>query len=656
MDRRLLRYYDRELRHLKTVAKEFATEFPKIAGRLAIEDINPDKQCIDPYVERLIEGYAFLAARVQLKLDAEFPRFTHNLLETVYPHYLAPTPSMCVVQMHPDPGEAGLADGFTIERGSSLRSQSGKDMNSCEYRTSHGLTVWPVTVAEAKYFTRDVGVLELNRVWGTDEVIPTAGRNSRPAAKAALRLRLKTSAQLPFNKVAMNDLLLYLGGGGSVSGRLYEQIFAHARHVIVRPVMQGNKNGNWQVTLPASVLSRRGFDRREALLPYDSRSFQGYRLVHEYFAFPQRFMFVNVSELRQALAKCDTGQIDVIISFDAEDIELDGKVSAEDFLTNCAPAVNLFPKRCDRIFVSDRATEFQVIPDRTKPLDYEVYRVLNVTGFGGRAESDIRFRPFYAATDDSADDQLSAAAFFAVNRVPRVVSERERRMGSRTSYGGSEVYLSLVDAKNTPYSPDLRQLSVEAMCTNRDLPLQMPVGKGRTDFTLDIGAPIQSIRIVAGPTPPRASYAEGDASWRLVSHLSLNYLSMTDEDIDGDGQISNDERQGAASLRDLLKLYGSVGDPTIKKQIDGIRGIQTKTVTRRVPNSGAIAFARGLEVTLTMEEAMFEGTGVFLLGAVLEQFFARYVTMNSFTETVIRTVERGEIMRWKVQVGTRPLL
>jgi type VI secretion system protein ImpG len=237
-----------------------------------------------------------------------------------------------------------------------------------------------------------------------------------------------------------------------------------------------------------------------------------------------------------------------------------------------------------------------------------------------------------------------------------VISERERRSGSRTGYGGSELYLSLVDARNAPYSPGLRQLSVEALCTNRDLPLQMPVGKGRTDFALDIGAPVEAVRVVAGPTPPRASYAEGDASWRLVSHLALNYLSLTDEDLDGDGQISAEERQGAASLRDLLRLYGNVGDPAIRKQIDGLRALQTKTITRRVPSAGTIAFARGLEVSVTLEESLFEGTGIFLLGSVLEQFFARYVTMNSFTETVVCSVERGEIMRWNVQVGQRPTL
>jgi type VI secretion system protein ImpG len=651
MDRRLLRYFDRELRHLRTVAHEFAREFPKVAGRLAIDEFS----CADPYVERLLEGYAFLAARVQLKLDAEFPRFTQNLLETVYPHYLAPTPSMCVAHFQHDPGEAGLADGFRVPPNTPMRSQSGKDLNSCEYRTAHDLTIWPVVVSEARYYSRDVGVLELNRVWGTDEVIPVTGRGAVPAARAALRLRLKTTAGLPFSKLTMKDLRLHLKGSGGTPGRLYEQFLARTRSVILRPVPEGTRAGPWQCSFNESVVRRCGFQQREAMLPYDDRSFQGYRLLHEYFAFPQRFMFIDVGDLFPGLKRCAANLIDLIFSFDAEDPELDGAVVAENFLTNCTPAVNLFPKRCDRIFVSDRASEFHIIPDRTRPLDFEVYRVKAVSGFGGVSKGETVFLPFYAATDE-ASSELAAVAYYATNRVPRAISERERRGGNRTSYGGSEVYLSIVDARNAPFSPDLRELSVEALCTNRDLCLQMPVGKGRTDFTLDSGAPVEAIRIVAGPTPPRASHAEGDASWRLISHLALNYLSLTDEDLDGDGVIDADERQGAAALRDLLRLYGNVGDLTVRKQIDGLRAIQTNSIVRRVPGTGAVAFARGLEVTVTLEESQFEGTGCFIFGAVLEQFFARYVSLNSFTETVVRSTERGEIMRWKVQVGQRPTL
>lgn len=658
MDRRLIRYYDRELRHLQTVGKEFAREFPKIASRLAIEDF----PCVDPYVERLLEGFAFLAGRVQLKLDAEFPRFTQNLLEVVYPHYLAPTPSMCIVQFNHNQAEAGLAEGFTIPRNSVLRSQPVRESTVCEYRTAQPVNLWPMVVAEARYFTRDVGTLDLGKAWGDGPDAAPRHIFGPPATiKAAIRIRLRATAGVAFSKMNVDDLVFYLRGSDATPFRIYEALFAHARGVLVRPVPAGRTSGAWQEHMGQTEagekpigFSRVGYAAGEALLPYDERGFQGYRLLHEYFAFPQRYLFVKLGNLRKAMAKCDGGHLDIIIPLSQENPDLEGALDAENFVMHCAPAVNIFPKRADRIFVSESANEFQIIPDRTKPLDFEVYRVNRVTGFGASADERV-FRPFYSATD--GDDQYGgSAAFFATHRVPRALSEREKRMGVRSGYTGSEVYVSLVDAHAAPFSSDIRQLAVETLCSNRDLPLQMPVGKFKSDFSLDQGAPCESVRVVAGPTPPRASHAEGDASWRLISHLTLNYLSITDEDIDKDGVVSAEERQGAGALRELLKLYGDIGDSAIRQQIDGLRTVHTRPITRRTPTPGVVAFARGLEVTVELEESFFEGTGIFLLGAVLDQFFARYVSMNSFTETVVRSQERGEVMRWSARVGQRPIM
>lgn len=647
MDRRLLRYYDRELRHLQSGAREFAREFPKIAGRLAIEDF----PCVDPYVERLLEGFAFLTARVQLKLDSEFPRFTQNLLETVYPAYLAPTPSMCVVQFNQDPGESGLAEGYTIPRGTVLRSPASRDVPACEFRTAQDTRLWAMRVEDAQYYTRNVGALDLGRPWGGQAALGQL-QIGRGPVRAAVRLRLRTTGGVPFNKMKLEDLRLFLRGGDSTPGRLYEQLFAHARSIIVRPAMSGNAVGPWQQTFTPDIIHRAGFNAAEALLPYDARGFQGYRLLHEYFAFPQRFLFVDMRGLGAGLRRCEGQAADVIITFTQEMPELEGAVDAQTFALHCAPAANLFPKRADRIFITDRASEFQIIPDRTRPLDFEVYKVLRVGGFGAGSNEETLFRPFYSANDTDA----AFPAYYTTNRVPRALSDREKRQGSRSSYPGSEVYLALVDAANAPYATELKQLAVETLCTNRDLPLQMAVGKGKTDFTLEIGAPVESVRVIAGPTPPRPSHAEGETSWRLISHLKLNYLSLMDEDLNGDGSIAPEERQGASALRDVLRLYGTSGDAATRKQVEGLKGVQTVAITRRAPTPGIIAYARGLEVTVTFDESLFEGTGVFVLGAVLDQFFARYVSMNSFTETVISTVERGEIMRWIPNVGQRPVI
>ncbi|MBN1766851.1 MAG: type VI secretion system baseplate subunit TssF, partial [Sedimentisphaerales bacterium] len=211
---------------------------------------------------------------------------------------------------------------------------------------------------------------------------------------------------------------------------------------------------------------------------------------------------------------------------------------------------------------------------------------------------------------------------------------------------GSEVFISLVDAGEAPYSTDLRQLGVETLCTNRDLPLQIAVGQGRSDFTMEISAPYESIRCVGNPSTPIPSIAEGEVAWRTISHLTLNYLSL----------VNTEGGESAAALRDMMKLYGDTGNAQIRKQIDGIKSVASKPVVRRIVSAGPITFARGLELAIEFNETAFEGTGIFLLGAVLEQFFAKYVAINSFTETVVRSTDRGEIMRWPMRMGQEHIL
>jgi len=623
MDRRLLTYYNRELRHLREMSGEFARENPKIAGRLALDDM----PCVDPYVERLLEGFAYLAARVQLKLDAEFPRFTQSIMDTVYPHYLTPTPSMTVVRFQPDLTEGALADGFVIPRGTALRGNLGKgEQTACEYRTAHDVTLRPLKIVETQYYTRELQSLEIPKYL---------------EAKAGIRLRLECTAGLTFAEAALPNLRLFLRGSDGTPLRLYEQLFGHCMGLVVqstrRPVA-------WQTALPSSAVRRVGYDNREALLPYDARSFHGYRLLREYFVFPERFLFVDIRGLGDALGEREETVVDVIILLDEADLELQGMVDTSHFQLFCTPAINLFPKRADRIHLSERFAEYHVVADKTRPRDFEVYKVLGVRGYGARSDEEMAFEPFYSATDAGAAG--GSGAYFTIHRVPRTPSQRDRQFGPRTSYSGSEVFLSLVDAGNAPFRSDLRTLGVDTMCTNRDLPLQMALGTGRSDFSMDISAPVEEMRCVSRLTRPMPSHVEGEIAWRAVSHLSLNYLSLAD----------SDEEEGAAALRDLLRLYGDASDPSVTRQIDGIKSIVSSPISRRVALAGPIAFARGLEVTVTLDEEAFEGSSAFLLGSVLERFFAKYVSINSFTETVVRTVNRGQIMRWQAKVGQRHVL
>jgi type VI secretion system protein ImpG len=267
-----------------------------------------------------------------------------------------------------------------------------------------------------------------------------------------------------------------------------------------------------------------------------------------------------------------------------------------------------------------------------------------VTGYGTGQGAEQTFQPFYAAKDLGTLHQ--AQAFFQVRREPRQVSQRQRRDGPRSSYVGSETFIAIVDGADAPYSSDLRQLGLSVWCTNRDLPLTMAIGVGKTDFLLDEGGPVTSARCLAGPSQPLPSFAEGSMAWRLLNQLSLNYLSLLD----------TDPQQGAVALREMLALYCHPADLNAQRQVEGVRSIASKSITRRMPSPGPITVGRGLQITVTFDDAAFEGTGAFVLGAVLSEFFAQYVSINSFTETVIRTIGRGDIMRWPARVGACAIL
>lgn len=622
MDPRLLQYYNRELQHIREMGAEFAKEFPKIAGRLGLDEF----ECSDPYVERLLEGFAFLAARVQFKIDAEFPRFTEHLLEVVYPHYLSPLPSMTVVQLQPDLSEGALAEGFLVPRATPLRSQIAKgEQTACEYRTAHDVTLWPLQLAEAQYLA-------------TPSAVANLGVASRPGMRAGLRLVFRTTAGLRFDQTKLAELPLFLRGAGELPYRLYEQLLADTLALAVKPA---SRPSEWIEIVDNAPVSRLGFRDDEALMPFGPRSFQGYRLLQEYFAFPERFLFVELNGLQKAVSRCDGTELEVIVLLKRSEPHLVNAVDAGNFSLFCTPAVNLFPKRADRIHLSHFVPHYHVVPDRTRPMDYEVYGISEVIGYGATPSDEREFLPFYGSR--SGYRRHDENAYYTLHREKRVLSPKQRRLGMRSSYVGSEVFISLVDASEAPYRGDLKQLGMETLCTNRDLPLLMPVGVGATDFTLQTGAPVQAIRCLAGPTKPRPSSADGEMAWRLINHLSLNYLTLMD----------SNKTEGAAALRELLTLYADPNDATVRKQIEGVLSVASKNVVRRVDAAGPIVFGRGLEITVEMDESAFEGSGCFLLGAVLEQFFTRYVSLNSFTETSIRTVNRGEIMRWPIRIGQR---
>ena len=264
-------------------------------------------------------------------------------------------------------------------------------------------------------------------------------------------------------------------------------------------------------------------------------------------------------------------------------------------------------------------------------------------GYGSGVNNEWRFLPFYNAFHTEDRDH---PAYYAVQREPRLMSQLQQREGPRTAYLGTEVYLSLVDPQEAPFPAELRQVGVKAWCTNRDLPLLMPIGSPRGDLVLTQSAPVKRINVIKGPSRPLSALRESSLAWKLINQLSLNHLSLSDTSAE----------EGAAALREIMRLYAPSGDAAAQRQVDGLRSLQLSTVVRRLPMPGPITFGRGVQVALEIDDLAFEGSSAFLLGCVLERFVARHVSMNGFTQTRVHSVARGDILNGRPRCGTRPLV
>jgi type VI secretion system protein ImpG len=626
MDTRLLRHYETELAFLREMGAEFAKSYPKIASRLGMDGL----EILDPYVERLLEGTAFLTARVQLELEMQYPAFTHHLLDVIFPHFLAPTPSMMVAEMTPDMEDADLANGYTLPRGTMMRSKivSGAQ-KACQFQTSQELDFWPVLVSEAEYID------------GRGALV-AAGVARDSTARAAIRLRLQRHGGQPINELPLDKLTFFLGGQVGTGWTLLEMLCAKPAMVVARST---DRRDDWVMPLKEPVRSR-GLDRDEALLPTPRPSFDGYRLLQEYFAMPERNLFIEVSGLQAALPKSTSDTFDIYLLLRENKSEIAPNITPDAFKLYCVPAINLFSKRCDRVPISQRVSEYHLVPDRTAPKDFEVFSINKVLGISNDGKGDLPLKAFYSADEFSAASGGSAA-YFTHKRHLRQRTESEALHGMRTNYLGSESFLSVVDANDAPYPATLSQLAVEAMVTNRDLPMLLPNGVENI-FHLPDGGPVASIRTPVGPTKPRPCIAQGDAAWRAISHLSLNYLSIADD--------AGAEGGGAAALREIVGLYSPIGDRAMEQQLEGITSVKTRPIVRRMHDGVLSTALRGQEITLEFDEALFEGSSVFALATVLERFFRKYATINSFTETVLRTQQRGEITRWSPKMGTNRVI
>jgi len=650
MNREFLDLYNIELQLLNEQARQFAEEYPGIAERLG--GILEDR--VDPLVGGLLEGAAFLAARVQLKLKHEFPEFTENLLEQLVPHYLAPTPSMMLIKANPIFGDPALREGRKISRGSYLDA-SFRQLDrqiACRFRLCGDITLWPFELAGAEYYSspapmQALGVPVGGEVLAGMRITLTHRSTARPEDEPS-EADARKKPELMIAGCRTSGLTLHFVGAEAESVALYEQLFAHCRGVYFRHL---DAFGDPVVTpLPLSCLEQIGFGRDDALFPTDHRVFEGFDLLREYFAFPRKFLGCRLTGLDAVMPRIKARTVDIVFAFDELNARLAAAVRPQAFALYAAPAINLFEKTADRIQLKSSQHEYHVVPDRSHYLDYEPHRVLEVYAHYSGGREKVPVRPLYSASLD--DSSAASETRFSVRRLPRRRTVEEKRSGVSSDYTGTDMFISLSELGGID-DEAIAELSVRALCSNRHLTEHLPIGVGGADFRLLDDFTLDLV-CVAGPTPPREPIVRqlrsrsetahtGTVTWRLVNLLSTNHLGLVDR---GGGRSPE-------AIRETLSLFAEMTDSATERRIRGVRHIDSRPIVRRIRQRSGVGVARGIEITVSIDEKAFEGTGTFLLGAVLDRFFAEYSGFNHFTQTVIRSVDRGEIMRWPPRMGLR---
>jgi type VI secretion system protein ImpG len=609
----LLLYYERELTFLRQMGAQFAEKYPKIASRLNLE---PDK-CEDPHVERLLEAFAFLAARVHLKIDDEFPEITEALLSIVYPHFLRPIPSMTVVEFQVRPEEAQIGTGLKLPRGSVLSSRPVAGV-PCKFRTCYDTMVWPLTVAAAE--------------WKSPDRLQPAMKAAD--AVAALRVELRCWPEVAFGKLNLNSLRFFLNGESGMAHTLYELLCSRLSQIVVRDPTPGSRLR--PLSLRPDSLRPVGFGEDEAMFPYPRRSFAGYRLLQEYFTFPDKFFFLDLAGLDALAAAGFKDRAEIIFLFSPFELTdrrqaLEMGISAKTMKLGCTPAVNLAEQTAEPIQVTARRFEYPIIPDLRRPNALEIFSVNEVVSLRPGTQEVVQFEPFYSFRHATA--RGGGQTFWLASR----------RASARHDDNGTEMFLSLVDLAQRPVEPDVDSLTVRLTCTNRDLPSRLPFGNEAGDFELEGGAPVQAIVALRKPTPAVRPPVGKAALWRLISHLSLNYLSLVAE--------------GREALQEILKLYNFTDSAYSLKQIEGITALGSRKEFARVISDGGITFARGTRVDIELDEENFVGGGAYLFASVIEHFLGLYVTLNSFSQLGVTTRQRKEALKlWPPRAGRRILL
>lgn len=607
----LLPYYEKELAFIRQMGSEFAEEHPKIAGRLGISSDTIE----DPHVSRLIESFAYLNARIQHKLDDDFPEISDAMLGVLFPHYQRPIPSMSIVQFMPD--QEQLDAQFHVSEKTLLETAQFKGEN-CRFSTVYPVDMQPFTVNEASLIGRPFSTPGSNRVKG---------------AGGVLKIALNTfNKDILFSDLKTNSIRFYLKGQPQHINPLYQMLLRDCHQV----VLASGESDTQAITLGKQSISAVGFHENDSMLPYPASSFLGYRLLTEYFVYPEKFMFIEINGLAEKIPDTASNELHLYIYLDKTDVELEHNISAETFMLGCTPVVNLFEHRADPIKLDHTQTEYQITPDSRRPKGYEVHSVDKVTATDSSGNKK-HYQAFYGLKHDQQDDENYAYWHAARRHAKLNHAERD---------DGTDVFLSLVDLYFNPNIPEDYTLTIDTLCSNRDLPAKLPFNMDQPRLQCVNGAPPCSrIRCLSQPSntirPPLRNFAR----WRLISHLNLNHLSITGSE------------NATEALKEILRLYDFKESSVTRGLIDSITNVDTRSITAPLTIDNHSMICRGIEVEIELDEQLLTGSSAYLFASVLEAFFALYCSINSFTRVLVKLKnQEGYLKKCPPRAGEKIIL
>lgn len=593
----LLPYYERELAFLRRYGKEFAERYPKIAGRLLLSGDGSQ----DPHVERLIESFALLTARVSRKLEDDHPEFTDALLEVMYPHYLRPFPSCSIACFDMGPAASKLSSPVHLPRGTQLQTRPVRGVN-CRFRTAYDVVLLPLGVAGAAYLP----IAE-----------PPMATSLPPGSGGQITLQFELlSDQTSFASLGVDAIRLFIDGEPSMRAALHDALALG----VVAAYVECDRDGRWR-RLPESPLRPVGFAEDEALIEFPQRSHPAYRLLTELFAFPEKFGFFDLPLVESTAGASRRFSLHLVLEGargNDEPARLLEALGRDNILLGCTPVVNLFPSHAEPIRLTHRTATYPVVADARRAFAYDVHSIDSVHRIRQtpQGEQIDEFRPFYSLRH--GEDPARAGHYWLARRDEDVARHSP----------GYETELSFVDLDFNPSVPKTDVVSLELTCSNRDLPAQLAYGVPGGDLMIDGGCPARAIRLLRKPTRQQRFRRGRGAHWRLISHLSLNHFSLTSS--------------GLGALKEMLRLYDLAATSVSGRQIDGIVGLDHKPATAWLPGRHFASVVRGIEIQLTIDEANFVGTGITAFAFVLDRFFGMYVHANSFTQLVLISSQDGE--------------